>query len=134
MDCAVIKVLVFVASLVVLFVLEGIVPPPDAFSFSRHGSPWLIFTVAYVYGAILAIWGDKTIGILHPISYRWVYIAGGVFLMLLILSLVLCGRGLASHQPNKPDAADPARTLQLPARSQWRRVADPGSAGSPVRT
>jgi hypothetical protein len=29
-------------------------------------------------------------------------------------------------EPNKPDAANPAITLQLDVESQWRRVADLG--------
>lgn len=99
MNRVVIKVLIFVALLFVLFALEGFVPPPDAFS--RQGRPWIIFTLVYIYGASLAIWGDKTIGILHPISYRWLHITGGVFLMLLILSLIFYGRGHVSRQPNQ---------------------------------
>ena len=86
-----VKILVFIVLLVVLFAVEGFVPPPGAFT--RQGPPWLPFTAAYIYGAILALWGDKTIGILHPISCRWLYISGGTLLMLVILSLAVYVRG-----------------------------------------
>jgi hypothetical protein len=85
------KILVFVVLLVVLFAVEGFVPPPGAFT--RQGPPWLPFTAAYIYGAILTLWGDKTVGILHPISYRWLCISGGTLLMLVILSLAIYVRG-----------------------------------------
>ena len=62
--------------------------------------PWALIIVCFVGGDVVAVWGDKTAGIIHPISFRGGYIILGVLLMVAALLLTSCERAADSRRPN----------------------------------
>ena len=89
------KILVFVLLLGLFSALGGFVLPHGFFNkplFSKHSPfiPWVFTIVAFVYGAAIAVWGDKTVGVIHPVSFRSGYIILGALLMIRPLLLASC--------------------------------------------
>lgn len=92
----------------------GFVLPRGAFDspiYFKHNPviPWVLIILCFGYGAVLTVWGDQTVGIIHPISFRSGYIALGVLLMLAALLLTCCVRVADSRQPIRPAGASSAK-------------------------
>jgi len=89
-DIPAIKIVLFIALLGFFFAVGGFSPPPDSPGHSgkhtvRAFGGWVRIVLCYVVGASLAIWGDKTTGLLDPVSHRWLFVILGVGLMLIAL-------------------------------------------------
>jgi len=114
------KVLVFVALLVVYFAVAG--APSWETLFGRK------LSVIYGAGAVIALWvGGQPIGTLQPVSLRPIFIAVGVILMLAVFILMFTtrdfARGLRGGAPNHSlqrtaaGAVSSPRTAGLSSRS-----------------
>jgi hypothetical protein len=107
------KISVFVLLLGLFYAWGGFALPHGAFDspfyFKQNPViPWALIILCFVYGDAVAVWGDKTVGIIHPISFRSGYIILGVLLMVAALLLTSCERAADSRRPNT--ALQPAAT------------------------
>jgi hypothetical protein len=106
-----IKILVFVVLLGLFYAWGGFTLPSGAFNTpisSKHNPviPWGMIILCFVSGATIAVWGDRTVGTIHPISFRSGYIILGALMMMVALLLTSCGRIADSRRPDKsPEAA-----------------------------
>ncbi len=86
MSRPIIKVLVFIGLLGVFYGFGGFEPPrisrDDYRSSGRMERAWFSTVALYVIGAGVAVWGDKTTGTIHPVSFRSSYLMLGVIAML----------------------------------------------------
>lgn len=106
MQISIVKIPVFAGLLGVFYMCGGFVLPPEAFDtpiYYKHNPliPWALVIVCFVYGAVCALWGNKVVGIIHPISFRGAYVVFGALVMALALLFTSCVRYSESHQPNK---------------------------------
>lgn len=81
----IIRILIFSALIVGLYVCGGFEPPltnPNDFRASRRrAAAWFPSVALYVTGAAVAVWGDKKIGTRYPTSSRFTYILAGTVAM-----------------------------------------------------
>jgi len=126
-DVHAIKIVVFIALLGFFFAVGGfsaqpLNDTPGHFPDSVGAfTVWVRIVFFYVIGAILAVWGDKTTGMLAPISHRLLFVILGVGLMLIALFYPFAFWSVQSHQPSKPHAADSVTASQscLSCTSTW---------------
>ena len=82
----VIKVAIFVVLIGIFFAFDGFEPPRvrqnDYRSQRRVQRAWFATVVLYVVGAVSAVWRDYREGVIHPVSYRGVFIFFGILMML----------------------------------------------------
>jgi hypothetical protein len=57
---------------------------------------WMIVYI-FVVSAYLAVWGDKTVGTIHPVSFRSAYILVGSLIMGFILLFMWSAREASHH-------------------------------------
>jgi hypothetical protein len=143
MQISIVKISVFVALLGLFYLCGGFVLPPKAFDtpiYYKHNPviPWVLIIVCFVYGAVCALWGDKVVGIIHPTSFRGVYIVYGALAMALALLITSCVRFAEKHRPNPPPEPPAARAsvygrgARLAARA-FRLYSVSGGCGSANR-
>jgi len=81
----IIRLLIFNALIVGLYVCGGFEPPPtnpnDFRASRRRAAAWFPSVALYVAGAAVAVWGDKKIGIRYPTSSRFIYVLAGTVAM-----------------------------------------------------
>jgi hypothetical protein len=91
-----VKILIFLALLAVFYAIGGFVPPHSDHSpiFSKQNPmvPWLLIGLLYIVGDGVAVWGDKVVGYIHPVSFRSGYVVFGVLLILAAALLASCER------------------------------------------
>jgi hypothetical protein len=97
------KVLCLLLLLGLFYALGGFAVPRGASEspiFDKHNPviPWLLIMGCFLYGACIMLWGDKTAGVIHPISFRPAYIAVGALLMLLAVLFTSCARFAGNHR------------------------------------
>jgi len=63
---------------------------------------WVMISSCFVYGTVVAVWGDKTSSIIHPVSFRPGYIMVGIVLILAALLLTFFVRFVDNCHANKP--------------------------------
>ena len=100
----IIKTLIFVALLGVFYVAGGFDGPrlssDDYRSPRRMGRACSYTMILFVAGAGIAVWGDKTVGVLHPQSFRALFIILGVLLMLTGLLWMRMIKSTDTQRPN----------------------------------
>jgi hypothetical protein len=105
-----IRILVFIALLGGFWALGGFVSPQVSPQVSVKQDPrpiWALAIVLYIVGAGVAVWADKTIGVLQPVSLRPLYVILGIALMLLALLPTLGRLAAPSPRPSPPSSATP---------------------------
>ena len=131
MRISITKVSLFVALLGLFYLCGGFGLPPKAFDtpiYYKHNPliPWALIIVCFIYGAVCALWGDKVVGVMHPTSFRGVYIAFGALVMAVALLITSCVRFAENHRPASPPGSRPASAGVLPVRTQqdplWREL------------
>lgn len=95
----VIRILVFVLLLGLFYACGDFVLP------HTQGKGWLLSVVLFTGGAAIAVWGNKEVGTIHPISFRSGYIILGVLLMVAGLLLMACVRTAEKHRANTAPTA-----------------------------
>jgi hypothetical protein len=99
------RIAVFIVLLGVFWALGGFVPPEVSPQVSVKQDPrpiWALAIILYIVGAGVAVWADKTIGMLQPVSLRPLFVILGLALMLLALLPTLSRRVAPSQRPNPP--------------------------------
>lgn len=132
-----IKVLVFVALLSVFYAFGGLHWLHEDFGSHSHGKnglvAWLAFNYLFILGAVTAVWGDKAVGIIHPVSFRSGYVILGTLIMILVLGPTILGRSVAnSHRTNialgsnapKSELAAPLLLQKRPDLQELRGIDD----------
>ena len=118
-----IKILVFTLLLGLFYVCGGFVLPHGAFDtpiyFKQNPViPWVLIVLCFVGGDAIAVWGDKMVGVIHPISFRSAYIILGVLLMVAALLMTSCERAVDNRQPSHSGKRQPQcchKTAGVPA-------------------
>ena len=86
----------------------------------RLESSWNCCVALYCAGAITALWGRRTIGDLHPVSLRALYVAAGIAAMagaLLYMNSLKWVDSPRPRMPSKITGPNAGRPRQLPIRT-----------------